>query len=409
MVRAALLAGAVIALATCTSNAASNVFGTRAQTTQQKIGANPLHIFVAEGIPNSCGQGCNRWIAIEGNFDRGSAQRVREFLTQGTNRTLPVYFHSKGGWIDEGLKVGELLRELRMTAGVGRTSLPGCAGLATAAACRKLAEKGEVRNARLRFSEGTCDSSCSFALLGASRRSIDTNSRVGIHRPGRAVHLVGGSMAKPNPAAMALLLRTQEEFIRRDLLEYSGRMGIDPAFVDLTYASDANSVRYLTRAELDRFGVVSKPAYETPWTGRDEKPTPAYTVFKAVSRATPITNMPLTTIVGVTCYGLDRVTIFIERELDVDEAGREPVVHIVGDDQLVWASGKKMAGKELSDYRSFRLSFEEVLKVIPKRSFELKLEYKSPELAARSETIKLSITGLEKELLSMKRRCENFK
>jgi hypothetical protein len=367
-----------------------------------------LLIFVAEGPPNSCGPGCNRWIAIEGNFNRESAMRVRMFLSHGKNRELPVYLHSKGGWIDEGLKTGEVLRELRVTAGVGRTSLQGCTGVATSNECRRLVEKGHVRSAGLRFAEATCDSSCSVALIGASQRLVDPRARIGIHRPGRTVQFSGNSKAKTDPAVVALILRAQEERTRRDLLEYSARMGIDPALVDLIYASPADSIRYLTRSELDRFGIINRPFYETSWLGRDETPTAAYTIFKTTSRTTPTTGAQLTTMVGLTCYRHDRITIFIERELAAGEAGNERVIRVVGDDTVVWVSGKKMGGKEHLDYRSYVLPFEDVLKVVPKRSFELKLEYTSPAWTSRSETIKLSVAGLEKSLLAMRKRCEKF-
>ncbi|HEX5778503.1 MAG TPA: hypothetical protein VFY21_06645 [Xanthobacteraceae bacterium] len=408
MVRVALLACSIFACITLANGPTAGSAGQLAQSAEQRIDADPLLIFIAEGPPNSCGPGCSRWIAVEGNFNRGAAQRVRTFLAHGTNRNLPVYFHSKGGWIDEGLKTGELLRELRMTAGVGRTSLQGCAGVATSKDCRRLVAKGEDRQARLRFAEGSCVSSCAIALLGASRRIVDAPARLGIHRPGRAISRGVGAKIKADPAVVAAALRSTEERTRRELLEYTARMGIDPALVELIYASAASPIRYLTRSEIDRFGVLNKPLYETPWVGRDETPTAGYTLFKTVSRKAPAADEQLTTMLGLTCYRHDRVTVFIEREMAEGEAGNEPVIRVVGDDMVVWVSGKRMSWKDQLDYRYQVMPFEEVLKVVPKRSFELKLEYTSPTWTSRSETIKLSIAGLEKSLLAMRKHCEKF-
>jgi hypothetical protein len=53
----------------------------RAETPEEKAGFAPkLLIYLAKGQPNSCGTGCDHWIAIEGKLDGDAATRVRRFL-----------------------------------------------------------------------------------------------------------------------------------------------------------------------------------------------------------------------------------------------------------------------------------------------------------------------------------------
>jgi hypothetical protein len=48
----------------------------RAETPEEKAGFPPkLIIYLAKGSPNSCGPGCDHWIAIEGKLDQGAAER----------------------------------------------------------------------------------------------------------------------------------------------------------------------------------------------------------------------------------------------------------------------------------------------------------------------------------------------
>ena len=102
-----------------------------------KIQSEPLIFVIATGEPNACGRGCTEWITGEGRFDKGAAQRFREFLAVLAKRDLPIFFNSDGGLVSEAVQIGLILRENRMTAGVARTVPEGChllAGQARAAA-----------------------------------------------------------------------------------------------------------------------------------------------------------------------------------------------------------------------------------------------------------------------------------
>src|SRR5262249_54525086 len=88
--------------------------------------SEPMIFVVATGEPNACGRGCTEWIAGEGRFDEGAAQRFRKFLAVLVKRDLPIFFNSDGGLVREAVQIGLILRENRMTAGVARTVAEGC-------------------------------------------------------------------------------------------------------------------------------------------------------------------------------------------------------------------------------------------------------------------------------------------
>jgi hypothetical protein len=417
MYRTALLAVSIVACVTVASGEPSFAPSPAplsertdflAQIAPEQINREPITVFIADGPPNSCGPGCSRWIAVEGRFDEGSAKRVIKFLNENKELRLPIYFHSTGGFTEQAIELGRHLRRLRMRAGVARTALQRCAGTATSEDCRRLIEKTPDRLAHLRSDEGLCASACVYALVGASVRDITPNARIGVHT-GTATRRTDKGLVNVSPAQLTPQEKWQRESHLQKVWQHVYQMGVDPALVELARKIDARSMRFLSHNELVRFGVASKDRFESPWIGREETPNTAYSLSKTLSTRSPKDDqVHLTTTIGVTCYRQNRATVFIEREMAEEETGNEPVIRIVGDEAVVWVSTKRMNTNHQVDYRSQGMPFDEVLKVVPKRSFELKFEYAAPEWASRSDTIKLSIAGLEKELTAMRKRCEKF-
>ena len=110
------------------------------------VRSEPLIFVFVTGEPNACGRGCSEWIAGEGRFDEGAAQRFREFLAVLAKRDLPIFLNSDGGLVSEAVQIGLILRENRMTAGVARTVPARCRlSFPLDDACRAVAESGFVR------------------------------------------------------------------------------------------------------------------------------------------------------------------------------------------------------------------------------------------------------------------------
>ena len=374
------------------------------QPLEDRLIREPLLIFVAEGPANSCGPGCNRWIAAEGMFDKGAAKRISTFLDRNPN--LPIYFHSPGGLLVEALEIGRKLRKLKAKAGIGRTAIQQCAGHATSKDCRRLAEATGARPAaQLRLNEGSCLSACPYAFIGASTRSVDAGARVGVHdmqiNRSRLNELgVDPKIITPQ------VLKEADQIGRRQARTYLAEMGTDPALLELAAKISPTQIHLLSRAELERFGVISKTFYETPWVVRDETSHNAHTVFKTVTRQSPLNGEAnLATTIGLTCYARGMITFFVERELAAGENGHEPAIQVLSDDTVIWTSNNENNTNPKIDYRGEALPLQTVLNSVPKRSLEFKETYVSEKWGGKSFITKVSIAGLDASLTELRRRC----
>src|SRR6516165_2185243 len=162
-----------------------------------KVRSEPMVFIVATGEPNACGRGCSEWIAAQGQFDEGAAQRFREFLAVLAKRDLPIFFNSDGGLVSQAVQIGLLLRENRMTAGVARTVVEGCQlGFPLDDACRHLMQSKREHKARLYYGGARCASACVYAMVGASTRHVDPGATLRIHSSiGREIDKAENSFA----------------------------------------------------------------------------------------------------------------------------------------------------------------------------------------------------------------------
>lgn len=375
------------------------------QSVEHQINRHPLLIFVAEGPPNSCGPGCSRWIAAEGAFDKGSADRLAKVIDEHTK--LPIYLHSQGGFMEEALLVGTRLRKLRMKAGVGRTAIQNCVGVATSKDCRRLLESGTRTPAQLRPAEGVCGSACVYAFIGASSRTVDPNARITVHST-TVNRLTEKGYVAVDLDKMSTAERGFRDWADQKLSRHTFEMGVDPSLVELAAKVHPRGTRLLSRAELERFGVISKPNGETPWIGRDKRPDAvAYTLSKNFDRRANPTDELLNTTFSLTCYERGRITMSIDRQRARGEYGHEPAIHIKSDDYELWTSTGTPKADTPLDYRVEIAPFETVLKALPRRSFEYSEIFEGP-WAERSNSIKLSTEGLGVALKKMQSECERI-
>jgi hypothetical protein len=209
-----------------------------------KVQSEPLIFVVVTGEPNACGRGCFEWIAAEGRFDEGAAQRLREFLADLAKRDLPIFFNSDGGLVREAVQIGSILRENRMTSGVARTVPEGChLSFPLDDACRRLMQSNGEHKARLYYGGARCGSACVYAMIGASTRHVEPGATLRIH------------------SSVSLETDKHENFLRRYVL----LMGVDPGLVDAAAKVPSRTFRELSRGEIERFGIETRGVHETPW------------------------------------------------------------------------------------------------------------------------------------------------
>lgn len=259
----------------------------------------PMVFLVAKGAPDSCGPGCSEWIAAEGMIDHGTAQRFRDFMEALPRKDLPIFFHSRGGYLTEGVHIGTVLRERRMTAGVGRTLPERCRIFDRGdTACQQLIKSGGGVKSRLLANEGQCHSACVYAFLGASIRRVSPGSLLGVHSARKLDNdkkLKKGA-AKDAPIDGVMLSRIH------DLgKQYLLQLGINPELEDLAGKVSGRRIYILSRDEMVRFGVETRELYQTRWTP-DPESAKRFTVRKAVTQRTAAEPAEyLTTTIFLSC------------------------------------------------------------------------------------------------------------
>jgi hypothetical protein len=348
-----------------------------------KVQSEPLIFVVATGEPNACGRGCTEWIAAEGRFDEGAAQRLREFLAALAKRDLPIFFNSDGGLVREAVQIGSILRENRMTAGVARTVPEGChLSFPLDDACRRLMQSKREHKARLYFGGARCGSACVYAMIGASTRHVEPGATLRVH------------------SSVSLESDKHENFLWRYVL----LMGVDPALVDAASKISSRTFRGLSRGEIERFGIETRGVHETPWfvyRGPAEKPI----LLKSVTYPTgdPADEYRTRTI-GLTCSPFHPSIRFMFHHEFTSKEWRTPLMvrAKIGDNLVDLTT---LALQKDSVEKAFDLELWQLHSAIETGSFEITETFDQSVTKKPSVVVKFSTVGLEVNIVALETEC----
>lgn len=225
--------------------------------------APKLTIYLAKGAANSCGQGCDHWIAVEGRVDRAAAARVRQFLSRVKGNELPFYFHSPGGDVRQALAIGRMLRGRKATGRVGRTVVGACpAAQQVDDACLKIKGGGGEIEASVVSRGAMCNSACGYLFLGPTTREVAPDALLGVHSSKITLVFRG----KPTPRQHAEAMANSRNRSNEEASSFIEAMGISHELVDLIKTVAFESSHVLTRQELYRFGIDKRDFVESNWT-----------------------------------------------------------------------------------------------------------------------------------------------
>ena len=225
--------------------------------------SQPVVFYVARGAADSCGSGCDTWIAIEGQIDSGAAARFRKFFKPLRDRNLPIYITSPGGNLEQALAMGTFLHAKPAVARVARTVVKECGFEAQdSEVCLKLKQSGRELTGDLWTRNAICNSACPYFLLGASTREIAPDASLGVHSAKVVTQFLG---VVPTPAMLAAAARRGQERSDGLLAGYFARMGADTGLLKLVNTVKFEDVHVLTREEIIRFGIDRREHVETPW------------------------------------------------------------------------------------------------------------------------------------------------
>jgi hypothetical protein len=220
-------------------------------------------MYVVHGAADSCGRGCDRWIAVEGQIDAGAAARFRKLFVKMRDRNMPIYFHSPGGRLDQAVSMGTLLHEKPAVARVGRTTVDECGFEAQdGEACTKLKQSGRELSGTLSTRGALCGSACPYLMLGASVREIAADAVLAVHSARVVVTFTGGT---PTPTMVAAANVRAHERSDQSLAAYFAKLRADTGLLALVRTVKFEDMHVLTREEIVRFGFDRREYVETPW------------------------------------------------------------------------------------------------------------------------------------------------
>jgi hypothetical protein len=295
--------------------------------------APKLIIYQAKGPANACGPGCDRWIAVEGKVDLGAAARIRGFLRDVKDTQRPIYFHSPGGAVEQALIIGRLLRSRKAIARVGRTIVAACsAGTQVDDACLKIKAGGGEVQADIVTYHAMCNSACGYLFLGATTREVAPDAAMAVHNS-RFTMAVRG-----HPPAQLVAAATQRGIAKadRERASFIAAMGISHELVDLVRTVKFETPHTLTRPELYRFGIDTRPLVETAWTL--ETGARPYILKVALAKKKDGAEFRMMEW-RLFCENRDRGRLMFIREFDKGTAGVNSVVMMVDSEKPVTFGG----------------------------------------------------------------------
>jgi hypothetical protein len=298
--------------------------------------APKLTIYLAKGEANSCGQGCDRWIAVEGTVDAGAALRVRQFLRGVKDIRRPIYFHSPGGEARQALAIGRLLRARKAIGRVGRTIVSACAaGSQVDDACLKVKTAGGEVQADLATRGAMCNSACGYLFLGATTREVAPDAALGVHSGKLIVEFRGHPTARQRAEVMA----SHRNRADREIASFVEAMGISHELFDLARTVKFEDVHFLTRQELYRFRIDTRSFAETEWTLQIGPPAS----IRKIAVAKKEDGGFRTTEWRLSCQDKDHARLMFLREFENGAVGRSSVALVAGSEtppNFVWSAAK---------------------------------------------------------------------
>lgn len=302
----------------------------RAEPLPANAGFAPkLIIYLARGPANSCGPGCDHWIAVEGMVDPAAAARVGRFLRTVKDKDRPIYFHSPGGAVEPSYVIGRMLRSRKAVARVGRTIVTACAaGTQVDDACLKIKAGGGEVEAEISTYHAMCNSACSYLFLGATTREVAPDAALAVHSSKLTLVVRG----HPPPQLVAAYRERSMAKADSERASFIQAMGISRELNDLIKTVKYENLHVLARPELYRFGIDTRTMAETDWA-LDNAARP-YIRKIALARKNDGTSFR-TMEWRLFCENKDRARLMFVREFDKDAAGLSSVVLMAGSEKPV--------------------------------------------------------------------------
>jgi hypothetical protein len=178
-------------------------------------------------------------VQASGSFGEGTVKAFFDLaLKGGFKENVYFLFDSPGGSMTAAIRLGELLRNLKVRTIVGR---------------------GFVRNGEVEIEPGRCASACVFAFLGGVTRSMPKNSRLGVHSwmPFTLLEEKGDKAKKSKPPVLDRLVVEALHRQTAIYLKYLQTMGVDLRLAVLTLQTPYSSISWVSARDQSLWSMVT--------------------------------------------------------------------------------------------------------------------------------------------------------
>ena len=178
-------------------------------------------------------------LVLEGKIVPGDYDRLYKFLSSKSNFDKisdGVFLASPGGYMDEAMKIGRLIRTLRLS-----TDAPSGPPSGIAKFGESLIHANDLVNPKANY---LCTSACFFVYVSGINRNLNWVGRLGVHRPTQLESIA----RTPSSDAAS---KSTAWFIRETVKNYLQEMDVPDKYVDLIFSVPPNEIRLITQDEFD--------------------------------------------------------------------------------------------------------------------------------------------------------------
>src|SRR5262249_32515429 len=193
---------------------------------------------------------------------------------------------------------------------------------ADAQACRSLKQSGQVLPSTLRSVAG-CNSACVYVLIGAKVRQVPPGAHVGVHSARIILRRKDGRKINLPERQIELYKKARLIELNAELRRFVREMKVDPRLYDLAASVPFESVHYLTRDEIEAFGVNARALNESRWVATELLPQQLWTMKYFVEGQGDDRKELHTSVIRLECDGSYGAKISYFRGLRPGETGTE--------------------------------------------------------------------------------------